>query len=148
MPEPAVPRRPPALQAALDAEVGAVVREAGRRRTVITALRLGSPGRRGPAPVVIAEDSSYDAGLRSDLVERALEEELRLAQGPPLPWLTRSGGLVMTDADAAWSAATRAGYARHGLPFPGFYVITLAGWMDLDAARVRPLRVRRSPRRS
>jgi hypothetical protein len=85
----------------------------------------------------------YDAGVRADLVTRALDG---LADPTPLAWLTRTGSLDPTDVDAAWCAAVLTGHARHGLPVAGFYVVTRAGWTDLTTgerhewSRVRQVR--------
>jgi hypothetical protein len=117
-----------------------LARAAGRRRALPTVLHLGHPR---SEEVLVPDRDWYDAGIRADLVTRALDG---LADPAPLVWLTRSGGLDPTDVDAAWCAAALAGLARHGLPVAGFFVVTRAGWADLTTgerhawSRVRQLR--------
>ena len=115
------------------------VTAAGTRRALPTLMHVGTPG---IEEVVVPEEPGLDPGLRADLMERALDG-LGLDL-PPLPWLTRTGELSPGDADLAWFAATREGYARHALVLPGFFVMTRYGWLNLVTeelirwSRVRP----------
>ena len=105
-------------------ELRAFVAGAGTRRALPTTCHVGHPG--GERVSLATVDG---ASLRADLVERAIDG-LRHIEGA-CAWLTRGGELGTTDADAAWFAAVRAGYARHGLTVPAFVVITRTAWMDL-----------------
>lgn len=91
------------------------------------------------------DEPGFDSGLRADLVEGCLGEFVEQVStgGLVIPWLTRGGDLVAYDVDIAWSAAAREGFARHGLAFPGFYVVTRGGWMDLETSEAITERVRR-----
>jgi hypothetical protein len=113
------------------------VRAAGRRRTLPTVLHLGHPY---GELVAVPEQDWYDAAARADLVTRALDG---LEDPAPLAWLTRAGTLAAEDVDLHWCAAVQTGYARHGLPLSGFYLITRTGWCDLiGGARQQWYRVR------
>lgn len=133
------------LAGQLRAALSAFVAEAGTRRLLPTLLHVGTPGGQH---TVIAHDPRYDAGLRADLVSRALEGLDGLAGQRPCPWLTRHGELVPADADLAWFAAAREAFDRHGLSLPGFFVVTRRGWLNVatDEAqrwhRIRPQRER------
>jgi hypothetical protein len=117
------------------------VRAAGTRRALPTVLHLGHPG---AAEVQVPEQEWYDAGVRADLVARALEG---LDDPAPLAWLTRSGELEAGDVDLAWCAAVRSGYARHGIALAGFFLVTRRGWADLiTGERHEWRRVRLDPR--
>jgi hypothetical protein len=67
--------------------------------------------------------------VRTDLVERAIDG-LALAEGA-CAWVCRGGHLDVSDVDAEWFAAARAGFARHGLRLPAFFVVNRTGWVDL-----------------
>lgn len=113
---------------------------AGTARKLPTHLHVGTPA--GPH-LSIPEQRWYDAGLRADLVVRALDG---LDVPDPCCWVTRPGELVANDVDVAWLSAARAAFARHAVALPGFFVVTRRGWMDLTTQqvhqwdRVRPLR--------
>jgi len=122
------------------------VNEAGTRRRLPTTFHVGMPG---GEQVRLPHDPCFDAGLRADLVERAIDGLEGLAGERPCPWLTRSGELVPTDADFAWFAAAREAFGRHGLSLPGFFVITRHGWSNLaneDVIRWRRFRPSRRAR--
>jgi hypothetical protein len=116
------------------------VRAAGRCRALPTLLHLGHPG---GEELVVPERPWYDHAARTDLVTRALDG---LADPAPLVWLTRPGALDCTDADLRWHAAVRTAFGRHGLPLPGFHVVTRCGWAEVASGerhewhRVRPTR--------
>jgi hypothetical protein len=62
-------------------------------------------------------------------------------------WVTRGGVVGTSDTDAAWFAAARAGFARHGLVLPAFAVVTRTAWLDLVSGEQRMWsRVRTRPR--
>jgi hypothetical protein len=115
---------------------------AGTRRQLPTLFHVGTPG---GVQVTLPHDLSFDAGLRADLVERAIDGLDGRAGERPVPWLTRCGDLAPTDADFAWLSAAREGFGRHARELPGFFVITRHGWLNLandDVIRWR--RVRRA----
>jgi len=113
------------------------VAESGTRRALPTTVRIGVPG---GAHLALPHDPTADAGLRADVVERALDT---CDQETAVAWLTRSGELVAGDTDFAWFAASREAFGRHGLRMPGFFVMTRYGWLDLcDDSVVRWRRVR------
>jgi hypothetical protein len=121
------------------------VSAAGTRRRLPTLFHVGTPG---GVHVTVPHDPYFDHGLRTDLVERAIDGLDAVAAQRPVPWLTRCGDLTPGDADLAWFAATREGFARHDRTIPGFFVITRHGWLNLandDVVRWR--RVRPAPTR-
>ena len=111
-------------------ELRAFVAAAGTRRALPTTCHIGHPG--GERVPLAAVD---EASLRADLVERAIDG-LRDTNGA-CAWVTRGGYLGTTDADAAWFAAAREGYARHGLTLPAFVVVTRTAWLDLVGGQRR-----------
>ena len=126
---------------ALRLEVRALVTAAGTRRNLPTTVHVGEPWAERR---VIHDPGDLDAGLRVDLVTRALDGLGDLA--PACTWLTRSGPLALTDADAAWLAASRSAFARYGIELPAFFVLTRTGWVDhLSGARRTWTRVRPFP---
>lgn len=126
---------------ALRLEARALVTAAGTRRHLPTTVHVGEPWAERR---VIDDPGGLDAGLRVDLVTRALEGLSDLAHA--CTWLTRSGPLALTDPDAAWLSAARSGFARHGVELPAFFVLTRTGWVDhLSGARHTWSRVRPFP---
>ena len=122
------------------------VTTAGARRRLPTLFHVGTPG---GDQITLPHDLYFDAGLRGDLVERAIEGLEGRAGERPVPWLTRSGDLAPGDADFAWLSAAREGFGRHDLVLPGFFVITRHGWLNLandDVIRWRRVRPARPPR--
>jgi len=118
------------------------VRAAGTRRKLPVTFHVGTPG---GAQVSLPHDPCFDAGLRADLVERAIDGLEGSAGERPCPWLTRTGDLVPGDADFAWFAAAREAFGRHGVPLPGFFVLTRYGWLNLaneDVIRWHRVRAR------
>ena len=120
------------------------VTSAGTRRRLPTLFHVGTPG---SDRITLPHDVAVDAGLRADLVERALDGLEGRAGERPVPWLTRTGDLSPTDADFAWFSAARDGFGRHDLDPPGFFVVTRFGWFNLaneDVVRWRRVRPHRS----
>ena len=112
------------------------VNAAGNRRVLPPVFHVGRPGGRpGAYQYAIADEVATQAGLRADLVERALDG---LLVEDPCAWITRSGSLTPTDPDVAWFAASREAFGRHGLELPAFLVITRAGWINLMAEQALP----------
>ena len=118
------------LAAAITRELRAFVAAAGTRRALPTTVPRRAPG---GEHVVLPEVD--DQGLRADLVERAIDG-LAETEGA-CAWVTRGGDLGTTDADAAWFAAARAGFARHGLLLPAFAGGHPDGWLDLVSGEQR-----------
>jgi hypothetical protein len=117
------------------------VAASSRRRRLPPVLHVGRPG---DEVVRVPEAAWYDAAARADLLTRALDG---IEVPRPLVWLARGGHLDEPwDCDHAWCAAALTAYARHGLPFEGFFVVTRSGWCELTAGRfhrwhrVRPAR--------
>jgi hypothetical protein len=135
-------RTDPALAAGFTRELKAFVAAAGTRRAMPTSTYVGRPG-----SASIQLPATDDTSVWPDLVQRALEglRDTRAA----CAWVTRTGGTGLTDADAAWFAAARQGFGRHGLVLPAFAVVTRTAWVDLVSGeqrvwrRVRATRVRR-----
>jgi len=119
------------------------VAAAGTRRALPTTMHVGAPeGQHAD----IAVDDWHDAGLRTELVARALAGLEDRAFERALPWLTRTGELDVHDSDLQWCADARQAFARYGLELPGFFVVTRRGWSNLLTGeahrwhRVRPAR--------
>jgi hypothetical protein len=122
------------------------VTSAGTRRRLPTLFHVGTPG---GEQITLPHDLYFDAGLRADLVERAIDALDGLAGARPVPWLTRVGDLSPTDADFAWFSAAREGFGRHGRELPGFFVVTRYGWLNLaneDVIKWRRIRPDRRAR--
>ena len=132
------------LAGRLRQELSDFVAAAGTRRSLPTLVHVGRPG---GERITVPHDHSFDAGLRADLLERALTGLDAVTGARPVPWVTRSGDLTPGDADFAWFAAAREAFGRHGLDLPGFFVISRHGWLNLaDDDVVRWRRVRPRPR--
>ncbi len=108
---------------ALSRAVHDMAAECGRRRSIRPVLHVGSPY---GEQLTVPHERWYDAGLRADLVERALSA---VDVAEPLVWIARLGGCHATDDDHAWCRATLAASARHGHK-PHFYVVTRRAWLD------------------
>jgi hypothetical protein len=125
--------------AALRMEVRRFATLCGTTRALPTLVHVGVlAGDR----ITLPADPSYDAGLRADVLTRALDRGIDKRTSI---WLTRGGELGAGDADLAWFAAARAAFGRHGIGNPQVYVVTRYGWLDLGTGatrswrRVRPL---------
>jgi hypothetical protein len=126
------------LAAAITAELRAFVASAGTRRALPTTCHVGHPG---GEQVTLPE--AYDAGLRTDLVERAIDG-LTTTEGACV-WITRGGDLGTSDSDVGWYAAARQGFARHGLELTAFVLVTRTAWLDLVDGEQRTWRRVRRP---
>ena len=120
------------LAAAVLVELRAFVRGAGSRRNLPPTCHVGHPGGQRSW---FAHHEVDHASLRADLVERAIDG-LAETSGA-CAWVTRSGGLQLTDPDVDWFAAARTGFGRHGLPVPAFLVLNRTGWVDLVSGERR-----------
>ena len=107
-------------------ELRAFVAAAGRVRALPTTAHVGVPA---GEHVSIPHQGRFDHALRTDVVVRALDGLADTSDA--CCWVTRSGELERADADAVWFAAALAGFARHGLALPHFYVVNRRGWLDL-----------------
>lgn len=122
----------PALASSIHAELRAFVGAAGTRRSLPTTCHVGHPGgERTCWPHEVTTDHS----VRTDLVERAIDG-LLVAEGA-CGWVTRGGELHVTDADAAWFAASMTAFGRHGLKLPAFFVLHRNGGLDLVSEEQR-----------
>lgn len=115
------------LSAAIRAELRAFVAAAGTRRSLPTTCHIGHPG--GQHSRWVHGGDTDEPTMRVDLVERAIDGLVMTNRA--CGWLTRAGELDLADADAEWFAAARAGFARHGLPLPNFFVLNRSGWVNL-----------------
>jgi hypothetical protein len=86
-------------------------------------LHVGTPG---GLEVALADDPSWDHGLRSDVLAALLQG---LRQTKPLVWVTRPGPVTVQDVDAAWLAATLAAAGERGEDAT-FVVVTRHAWSD------------------
>ena len=128
------------LADAITHELRAFATAASTRRALPTTVHVGQPaGERVVLPEV------DDQGLRTDLVVRAIDG--LAATEDACGWVTRGGEIETTDLDAAWFAATRAGFARHGLVLPAFAVVTRTAWFELVSGEQRVWRRIRTRRR-
>jgi hypothetical protein len=92
------------------------------RRHVPPALHVGAPGGR---TWTVADDPSWDHGLRTEIVGAVL----RAGHDPAWVWVTRSGPLSMQDVDAAWLGPTIAAAAERCAQV-AYVVVTRHGWLD------------------
>lgn len=139
--------------AALRMEVRRFATLCGTTRALPTLVHVGQlAGHR----ITLPADPSYDAGLRADVLTRALDRGI---DEHTSIWLTRGGQPSVADVDLAWFAAARTAFGRHGVGDPAVHVVTRYGWLDVRTGasrtwrRVRPLvtspggRARRDPGR-
>ena len=127
------------LAAAIRTEVRSFVTAAGTKRSLPPTCHVGHLGGEHARLA-----HTHEPSLRADLVERAIDG-LLVTDGA-CAWVTRSGELTMTDADAEWFTAARTAFARHGLALPAFFVLNRSGWVDLVTGEQRRWqRVRASP---
>jgi hypothetical protein len=110
-------------------------RIAERRRTHPPVLHVGVPGAAGLS-YEPRRDESMEHGLRADLVAAFLRRTSGEPSGEPLVWLTRTGGFVLEDVDAAWLSAARSAFAEAGVSLT-MVVVTRRGWWDPRSGRRR-----------
>ena len=92
-----------------------------RRRRIPPVLHVGAPGE---SAVAVVDDPAWDHGLRTEIVGAALRRT-----GGPWVWLTRSGPLVLQDADASWLGAVLSAAAERDAD-ASYVVVTRHGWLD------------------
>lgn len=118
---------PPGLRAALRQEVGRL-RARERRRVFAARVCVGTPAGELVGHEIAARDTAeMDAGLRTDVVARLLEQVPRA----DTMLLLRPGGPYHHDLDLAWYAAARLAFDSAGRGLAGFYAITRTGWLDV-----------------
>ena len=108
-------------------------RVAEKRKAFPPVVHIGVPGT-VDLTYEPRRDQPLEHGLRVDLVAALLQ-----AAGTdlvPLVWVTRTGELVLEDADAAWLSAARSAYAESGVPLT-MVVVTRRGWWDPRSGRSR-----------
>lgn len=93
-----------------------------RRRRPPAVVQVGVPG--GPT-TTIADDPTWDHGLRAEMLGAAL----RARGDPPWVWVTRTGPLELQDVDAAWLAPALAAAGEREVDV-AFVVVTRHGWTD------------------
>jgi hypothetical protein len=99
------------------------------RRVFDASIHVGELGGPRTGFVVAARDLPVmDVELRVDVVARLLEDTPASWQ---TAWLVRPGTPEPHDVDLQWFAAARVGFAMHGSPLDGCYVVTRAGWRDM-----------------
>ena len=140
-----------AMARGMGVELRAFVRDAGRRRALPFTAYVGVPGAvRTPLTEALTEalvgDLPDDPALRADLVERVVdslaERDLRRACG----WVTRPGPMRVDTRELAWFVAVTAGFARHGLVLPAFFIVGRSAWLEVRSGRTREwARVRARP---
>jgi len=115
-------------------------RLAEKRKAFAPVVHVGVPGT-VDLTYEPRRDERLEHGLRADLVAAFLRAAG--ADLVPLVWVTRTGELVLEDADAAWLSAARSAYAEAGLPLT-MVVVTRRGWWDPRSGRSREwMRLRR-----
>lgn len=112
---------PPADRRALRTAVLLLARS-DHRHHVPPSLHIGVPG--GPTTTV-ADDRTWDQGLRTEIVGAAL----RARADPRWVWVTRSGPLSLQDVDAAWLSPAVAAAAEREVDV-AYVVVTRHGWTD------------------
>jgi hypothetical protein len=99
------------------------------RRAFDATVYVGSLDGARDSFVVRARDLPViDRAVRLDVVSALVE---RLGDRPVCAWLTRPGRPDLLGSDTAWMHAARAGFAMHGLPLGGFWVVTPKGWSEV-----------------
>ena len=73
----------------------------------------------------MVDDRAWDAGLRADIAGAAL----RAVDRATTAWLTRPGGLVLQDVDAAWLGPLLRSAEENDVDLV-YVVVTRHGWVD------------------
>jgi hypothetical protein len=117
-------------------EVGRLRRDESRQRfdTVVHVGRLGGEHRTCTVPT--AELGVLDAGTRTEVIFRLLEED-PAPEGPAGVWITRAGEPNLQDDDLAWHSAARVAFGALERPLEGFWTVTRTGWLDVRTGESR-----------
>ena len=117
-------------------ELRSFVRDAGRRRTLPFTAYVGVPG---SVRTAMPGELPDDPVLRADLVERVVDglAQRDLDRAAACGWVTRSGPVRLDTRELSWFAATTAGFARHGLDLPAFFVVGRRAWLEVSSGRAR-----------
>ena len=108
----------------------------GRRfDTVVHLGRLGGALR--TCSLTHAELPALDAGTRTDVVSRLLEDEPAASAQPASVWLTRPGEPSVQDEDLAWLSAAGRAFAAFDRHLDGFWTVTRTGWLDVRTGEGR-----------
>jgi hypothetical protein len=105
------------------------------RRVFDTSVHVGLlAGPRTGFVVRTADVPAFDASLRVDVAATLV------AQSPQhwrSAWVVRAGTPEVHDLDMQWLAALHQGFAIHGRPLAGCYVVTRTGWRDAHTGETR-----------
>ena len=117
-------------------EVGRLRRDESRQRfdTVVHVGRLG--GERRTCTVAPTELGTLDAGTRTEVIARLLEED-PVPEGPAGVWVTRAGEPQIQDDDLAWHSAACLAFGALGRSLEGFWAVTRTGWLDVRTGESR-----------
>jgi hypothetical protein len=129
-------------------ELRGFVRDAGTRRALPFTAYVGVPG---SVRTALVHEQAHDQVLRADLVERVVDglPERTVRRAAACAWVTRPGDLTLDTLDQDWLAAARAGFERHDLELPAFFVVSRNGWHEALSGRTRRWhRVRPGARRA
>jgi hypothetical protein len=115
-------------------EVARLRSETSRRRfdPVVHVGELGSAHRSCAVPAV---DPVLDAGTRTEVVLRLLEEDTDPRSA--CLWLARPGEPLLEDADLAWLAAAARAFGALDRHLAGAWAVTRTGWLDLRTGERR-----------
>jgi hypothetical protein len=115
-------------------EVGRLRAETSRRR-FDPVVHVGMLGEAYRACRVPALDPVVDAGTRTEVVLRLLEEDAEHTAA--CLWLARPGEPRLEDADLAWLAAAVRAFGVVGRQLEGAWAVTRTGWLDLRTGERR-----------
>jgi hypothetical protein len=124
------------FQKGIGMELRSFVREAGTRRALPFTAYVGVPG---SVRTALLHDPAHDQVLRTDLVERVVDglSERAVDRATACAWVTRPGDLALDTLDLDWLAVARAGFDRHDLELPAFFVVSRNGWHEAFSGRTR-----------
>jgi hypothetical protein len=117
-------------------EVGRLRRAESRQRfdTVVHVGRLGGEHRTCTVPT--AELGVVDAGTRTEVILRLLEED-PVPESPSGVWITRAGEPHLQDHDLAWHSAACLAFGALERQLEGFWTVTRTGWLDVRTGEGR-----------